>query len=506
MALTERLVINTYNKIKQKAKNYLNKGKISKGLLYTHLAGYTNYSFWLSYHDDEIENLLIKASKSIFQRNYTADNVVSGRCVMLDSLARYRGGLTVQYVNAIVAAGWKLLYITNQDIKAPHHLELGNFLNSLNGVQILEIPKKLQGKEKLQFVYDSILDYGAERAYLHCTSSDSFFPALCYALPCNMKKYYIDAADHGFRMGMKSCDYAFEFRDLGCSIAAQYRGVPKEKMLNLPFYPILDNLAFKGLPSQCDNKVIILSGGIYWKIIDKEDTFFKLCNEILKNHNNTIILFPGSGDPVYVQNKIKEFGIEDRFLLLGWRNDISELFRRADVFLNTYPHGGGTMSQYAAHTKTPILSFSPLGSCQNPVENFVCQIHQAVVSSVGETDFLREAHELIENKSYRREKAEMVYSCVLGVEKFNQYFKQMSLSGVNILPFDASKNVEILHDRLEKKIKYYNELGEYQMRIVSYMGINSITFRLEFLTPFIKQIYPKLKRVIITRGFHFNRV
>ena len=506
MALTEELVRDTYTKLKNKAAGYIKRGNIQKGLLFTHLAAYTNYSFWLSYHDDEVESLLKNAGGSIKKREYNKSNVIAGHCVLLDSMARYRGGLTVQYVNAIIAAGWNFLYITSQEINAPHHVELYNYLSSLPGVEIKEVPKKLQGTKRLQFIYNAIIDYGAERVYLHCTSSDSLFPVVGCALPSAIQKFYIDAADHGFRMGMGACDYVFEFRNLGCSIAVQYRHYPADNIFVLPYYPIMDQLEFKGLPAQSENKVIILSGGIFWKIIDKEDTFFKLCQKIIQQNPNAIILYPGGGDSSIVESKIKEYNISERFILLGWRDDISELFRHSDIFLNTYPHGGGTMSQYAAHLKKPIISYRPKGECPNPVENFVCQDHFTEVSSVGEMAFLDEAHRLINDPAYRKEKAERTYSCVLGIERFHQYFKKMSVEHQNLIPFVSDENVSMPYERLEKKLKYHNELGEYQMRLVAMAGLNSITLRGEFLKPFVRKIFPKLKRVFFTRGLHFNRV
>ena len=504
--LSESLIRDTYQKLKIRARHLIDKGNIKKGLLYTHLAAYTNYEFWLSYYDEEIEDITKEIGEFIKKRTYSVNDVIKGRCVILDSMARYRGGGNVQYVNAIVSAGWELLYITEQEMQTPDHLELFDFLKEQKAVQILEVPTKLRGVAKLQFVYDSILDFYPERIYMHITTSDVLFSAVNYALPNIIQKFFIDMADHGFRIGLKSCDYAFEFRDLGCSIISQYLHFPKDKILILPFYPIIDNLEFKGLPSQCDGKIKILSGGIYWKIVDKDDTFFRLCQKLLQQNKKAIIIFPGSGDPSFVKNKIKEYGMEERFLLIGWRDDISELFRRADIFLNTYPHGGATMCQYAAHARTPILSYSPLESCQNPVENFVCQVKQSRVSSIGEEDFLQEAHKLVEDSSYRAEKAEEVYSCILGKELFTQYFKEMSLSGNNILPFDADKNVKIPHERIDKKLNYHNQTGEYQLRLVVFGGINSITMKPQFLLPFIKKIVPKVWKVISSRGLHYNRI
>ena len=504
MAFTEQLVRETYQKLKDKANNYLSKGNIQKGELYIHLAAYTNYTFWLSYYDEEIEHLLKKTSTSIIRRD--SIDVVYGHCVMLDSIARYRGGLTVQYVNAIMAAGWNLLYITEQEIKAPHHVELYNYLIKNENIKVVEIPKSLKGQKRLQFIYDLILDFGAERIFIHSASTNVLFPTICYALPPQIEKFYVDMADHGFRMGMDACDYVFQFRSLGCSIAVKERHVPPERILYLPFYPIMDETEGKGLPKECEGKVVILSGGSFFKIVDKEDKFFKLSKELLAQNPQAIIVYPGGGDSAYVQTKLKEYGIESRFLLLGWRDDICELFRQCDIFLNTYPHGGGTMSLYAAFLRKPILSYMPDGQCSNPIEMFVCQKRTYKVSSLGDEEFLMEAQRLINVKEYRIAKAEQTYDCVMSIESFNATFKEMSISHMNCIPFKIDDFIGDTTNLTNKNIEYNKQWGEYQLRLVALAGVNSITCKKEFLKPFAKKIGPKLKQVICSRGFHFNRV
>lgn len=504
MALTEKLVRETYAKLKSMAAKNLSKGEVHKALLNTHLAAYTNYTFWLSFYDEEIEQLLKNISNTIIKKDVLG--VRPNRCVMFDSLSRYRGGLTVQYVKAIVASGWDLLYVTEQDLSAPHHVELFNFLKQFENITLVEIPKNYKGVRRLQFVYDQVLNYQAERVYIHSSSSDSLFPAVCYALPKQVQKFYIDIADHGFRMGMSACDYSFQFRSLGCSIAVQRRNINADQLLFLPFYPVMDHTVFRGIPEECKGKVLILSGGIFWKIVDGEDTFFKLCQQILEQNPQAVILYPGGGDSTYVKNKISEYGISDRFFLLGWRDDICELFRQSDIFLNTYPHGGGTMSIYAAHLKKPILSYVPDGQCSNPIEKFVCQRSNVKISSVGTQEFLFEANKLINDAEYRETKAELTYQCVIPEESFNSLFKEMSINHHNMIPFGVSDSIEDKTKQTLERIAYHNKQGEFQMRIVALAGLNSITFRSEFLKPFVKKIFPKLKRVISERGFHFNRV
>lgn len=506
MALTEQLVKDTYNKLKCKANEYLIKGRIHKALLYTHLAAYTNHTFFLSFYDKELETVLKAASDKIDKSKSIGFIPKEKRCVMLDSLSRYRGGLTVQYVKAIAATGWNLLYITEQEMQAPHHRELHVFLNAFENIKVVEVPKGLNGLSKLQFIYDIIVDYAPYRLYKHLSSSDAYFSSISYALPKEIIKYNIDIADHAFLLGFQSGDYSFEFRSLGCSIASKFREMPTNRLLLLPFFPVVDDVPFKGLPDSCNGKKIVLSGGSCYKIIDKDDTFFKLIRELIHQNPDTVIIFPYSGDDTVVRQKISKYGLTSNFILLGWRDDISALYRHADVFLNTYPHGGGTMSQYAAHLHVPILSYIPEGGCANPVEGFVCQIDNTILSSIGMDNFLSEANKLLTDIDYHKKKANSAYKCVLGNDRFYLYFRQMSITCKNIISFEIDKTVSIDKKQMDKMIDYHNRTGGYQMRLVALIGINTITCNFTYLSAFVREIIPKLTRVFKQRGFHFNRI
>ena len=130
MALTEALIKDTYDKLKIRAKLYLEQNNVQKALLYTHLAAYTNSNFFLTFYDQDLEDIVIEAGARLNKCVSGTYHPNSKRVVMVDSLSRYRGGLTVQYINAIIEAGWDLLYVTEQEINAPQRAELKSFLES----------------------------------------------------------------------------------------------------------------------------------------------------------------------------------------------------------------------------------------------------------------------------------------------------------------------------------------------------------------------------------------
>lgn len=58
---------------------------------------------------------------------------------------------------------------------------------------------------------------------------------------------------------------------------------------------------------------------------------------------------------------IKKYQLGDRFYVLGFRNDIIELFRKVDVYIGTYPIGGGLMTQIAASNNLPVVQYASPG-------------------------------------------------------------------------------------------------------------------------------------------------
>ena len=418
MQLTEGVVRDIYDKLVFKAKLFIHKGKTEKALLYTHLAAYTSHTFFLhNYFDLQLETIVKQLSLKIHKvPQYDVKNS-SVRCVMLDSLSTLKGGLTTQYIRAIASAGWSLLYITERPLKSKRHIALYKEILKFSNITILEVPTHLHGDLRFQYVYDKVVEYNPSKLYLHLSPYDPFFSAISYAIPNEITKFYIDYTDHSLALGSGSADYFFEFRSKGCSASIKYRGINKDHIFLHPCYPIMDNEPFVGLPDICKGKIIILSGGSYWKIIDEDDTYIKLAAGILKKHKNVVILFPGGGEKHYISKRLSEHKIEDRFILLPWRKDICQLFERCDIYFNTYPNGGGLMSQYAAHHSKPILSYHPVGDGPNPVETLVCQIRHTKISQYGISDFMCEADKLIEDIEYRKQQGNLINSCVFGKSK-----------------------------------------------------------------------------------------
>ena len=67
----------------------------------------------------------------------------------------------------------------------------------------------------------------------------------------------------------------------------------------------------------------------------KNHTFMiKVFNEFQKEKPNSVLLLIGQGeDEEKIKNQIKEYGLEDKIIILGVRNDVDKLMQCMDVFL-----------------------------------------------------------------------------------------------------------------------------------------------------------------------------
>ena len=295
-------------------------------------------------------------------------------------------------------------------------------LKSNSRLQYVCVPRKKKGIERSIYIYETIMDFQPENVFIHISPYSAYPAVACYALPKNIKKYWIDYTDHSFHLGTGCVDYSFEFRNIGASISARYRHLSKTQLIKLPFYSFMDDEDFKGLPSVCDGKTVILSGGNYWKIIDEEGTFFRIVKTILDECTNTVIIYAGAGNEKAVKKFLRKYDIDERFVLIGWRKDFSALFEHCDIFLCTYPVGGGLMSQFAARAAKPILAYDPNEGKET--ESLLCQKKNLDVSIENMADFIKEAKRLVSDIDYRRKRGKEMAECVLSINDFNAIFKK----------------------------------------------------------------------------------
>lgn len=470
-SLTEEKIYRLYDKYRNKAIRAFDKGRYDTCMRYLTATATTAYSFYLGYKDGKLEKLL-QALSSQLKKQTDTTSALSNKVVFYDSFSADNGGLVQQYLGALIYCHYDILYIAERSVVLCEGSAIGKMLREYGKAEMVVIPYKKEPMANSQFIYDTIMESGASKLFVHTTPTAA--PACCafYALPPSITKYKINLTDHTFWIGTGFIDYSFEFRPYGGQLSTHERGVAVSHVLHLPFYPIMNHVGFEGFPKETENKVVLFSGGAYYKIFDKEDTFFKLAKAILDTCPNVIMIYAGFGDRNFLKTKLNEYSLEGRFILIGERKDITEVFEHCDIYLNTYPVGGGLMSQYAAQLGKPLLNYFTSGTTL--VEEVVCQLKQITISDTSIDALVQRVKHLSENVDYRVSYGNEIKSCVITPERFNLLFERCMKEGTTPVPYEEIEPFEAKELDIQNKLVFENQNKGFQLGFVKTIGIAAL--------------------------------
>lgn len=455
-------------------------------------ASHLSYSFCLQYKDEVADSLVTRISDRIKRRKDLLPTDSKNKCVFFDAAAVFNGGLTNQYMEAIREAGWEVLYLTSQNMESPTRQDLKELILKNKKARIVTVPQNYRGVKRLQFMYDTIVSYGSNNVFIHIPPFSPTFIEVCAALPESINRFLINYTDSSFILGIGNADYILEMSLPGSSISRIWRHVPENRQLFLPFYPYFNEHSYQGLPACCEGKKIILSGGNYWKVMDKDETYFKICKGILDENLDAVIVYPGMGNEKPLRDLLEKYEMTDRFVLLGWRKDIAELFEHCDVHLATYPLFGGLMVLYAALKKKPILNYSPEGRLYGP-EQIVCQLDSWKFSKDSIDAVVRESKHLLSDEAYRKEEGEKLYNCCVTREWFNEHFVETIKTKNNCGPaIVIDESIDLSVTKTNDCITYHSESGIWKKRLFSYLGPLCLFVAPELTSDYVKYLFKKL--------------
>lgn len=439
------------------------------------------YTFNWKYSDEELENLLIDISHSIIFETKPFIPI-EGSVVLYDVFALDNRGLTQQYLRALISWDVEILFVfEGEDLSSSK--QILSEIKSYAKAEIFIVDSSLTKVEKIRSIYNKIIDFKPEKAFLHLHPSSVVAVSVWNALP-EVTRYQINLTDHAFWLGTKCIDYSLEFRDYGCTVSYEKRNLSKDKLLIQPYYPILDCKPFIGFPTQIPEDAIkIFTGGNYYKMYGKGGFFFKLLKTLFELSPKVVILLAGNGDDKPIKRFIAENKYENCLFLLGSRPDITHVFDKCDIYLSTYPITGGLMGQYAASLSKPILSYTSKDIACNFSEGFInwnCDLNFKITHTTLDS-FKNEALKLIENKAYRVERGVENKKHVITESEFSQHLKKLVTSHKMDRPFE---NVIVDYNSfsdlyIEMENKY---LKQFNFFVVS-------RFRFYSLVLFPKQVF-----------------
>ena len=445
--------------LKLSAYSSVKKGDTTKAIFfldaYAAIAGQFNFN----YSDFDIESLLsVIAKKSI--RTSEIISPCSDRWVLYDDFCTtYVLGL--QWLEALASTGNGILYITTRDIKKENrHKDILCSVTNYSNVTTVVIP---QGNilDRAQQVYDEIIRFKASKIILHKFSTQSTIDFVLPILPNCITKYLINLSDQTFWSGCRSIDYCLEFRPFGASVSVQRRGLKPNQLLMVPFYPANDQNSFMGFPQECsEGKIIVFSGGDYYKTLDENHTYWNLVKKLLQTYPQVVFLFATKNIPegdTEIHHFISNNSFEGRFIYLQFRPDIYQVFQHCDIYMGTCPTSGSLMSQLAAINSKPILQYYSPGTPDDETEQAICINDTITISCHDEKSFFEEADKLISDVVYRQEQGSRLKAAMMQHEQFNQLVAKTLKSNTSQFPLtEYLIDYDVLDDRW-----YYLEKAGY---------------------------------------------
>lgn len=385
------------------------------------------YNFNFMYSDSQVEDLLRKIGDDIV-KPITITQGHPNRCVLIDSFLWDNRGLSQQYLRAMMYNDMEIMVVhTNRGgaIGKDISRELKNYGKAII-VRFIENTSLLVQTEK---IVKAITEFSPNHIFLHLTPWDVVALMSLHVIT-GAKIYNINLTDHAYWMGVSFIDINLEFRPYGMTVSSEKRGLLAEQIVNLPYYPITKKVSvFDGFPYMPADSIKILTGGSLYKMMGKNDVFFRIMEKILNISPKVYILVAGFNNNKQFDDKLQNIKGKDRILQIGVRKDIDAVFQHSDIYLSTYPMMGGLMSQYAAIHAKPIIAYHDKGDVMNMVEEVV-NYYQQEFRSFTDLDAMGSyAKKIIDNPAFRQEQGKILQNGMMSEMLFNKEFSKIITNG-----------------------------------------------------------------------------
>ena len=356
----------SYAIIKRDIDNCIDKVKFSKAFSLIDTYAVLSQTINDHFYDKDIEVHLQQISKGAIGQKKNECNINDKRVIFYDQI-----GTTIclglQYLRALSRLGYEITYIFESPLRKVKPELLNEIQKICTSFYVFEEKSTIELGKRIQ---DVILKAKAPKLISHFSAEGALGMSVIYSIS-GIEKYRIVPGDHHYYLGVDGYDHFFEYRQFAIKVAHEERGIPLGKIYKLPYYPIITSFCdFQGFPKETEGKVKILAAGSEYKF-HGSNWFFETSEWILQNHENAVIIFLG-GKSSQIENFIKEKKLEGKFILAGYRKDFVECMKYVDMFLNSYPMGGGLVGLTAINLEKPVIShYEEFNALQNSIRSFL---------------------------------------------------------------------------------------------------------------------------------------
>nr|WP_304578714.1 hypothetical protein [uncultured Acetatifactor sp.] len=364
------------------------------------------------YTDRDLEDGLALIARTVQDDacNWQCDSEIA---LFYDGFGLNERGLAQIYLRALCKAK-NTYYVTYDDRKN----QIPDILKILGdaGCHVRYISRRksshLKECRELQEIVDSVRP---GHFFFYSTPDDVVGTTVLYANAGRFTRYQVNLTDHAFWLGTHCIDRCIEFRPYGVNVSMEYRGIPEDRIIMVPFYPIIHkDVEFGGFPFPvAKGQKVIFSGGSLYKTLGKGNEYYRLIEYILSEYPEAVFWYAGSGDSTEMDKLIKRF--PDRLYLTEERKDLHQVLCHCHFYLSTYPICGGLMFQYAAVAERIPLTLRN----GNITDGFLLEQNSLgiVFDDVGSVK--REIDHIMYDEEYVREKGNRLKNAVISEERFD---------------------------------------------------------------------------------------
>ncbi|MCR5233009.1 MAG: glycosyltransferase family 4 protein [Lachnospiraceae bacterium] len=467
---------NRINRIKKNITKLVKKKKYESalGMIMGLSAVLYNYNQW--YKDNFLEEQLklilekLQNKQEILKQDYKPKK---NYIVYYDGMGFDTRGLTLIYLNALCGLGYKVIYVTELSHKG-NISNIETIIKKNNGV--IEYYKIHSIVKMASEISSIILKYSPQYSFIYTTPYDVHGILAFMNNESNTTRYMINQTDHAFWLGINALDYCIEFRNYGAAISRDCRGVSKDRIFIQPFYPYVNETEeFEGYPfEKKEEDKVIFSGGALYKTIDKSDTYYKLIAYILEQDKKVKFWYAGVGDATRLYKLRNHY--PGRVFYTGERQDLYQIFKHVDMYINTYPMVGGLMMQYAAKAGIVPLTIRH----DEDGEGFLFDQESIGVEFESLEDAKKHAIQYLNNNIDRKRIGIVIQNAIISKEDFKnnlKYILNKNKSMFEIKPkvvYTERLRIEY-KERFEMREFYICFFNKYNLRgLIKYMPIAAI--------------------------------
>ena len=397
-------------KIKGAASNKIYERKWNEALSLISAAAEILYNTNLYYSDQELEDDIFQIAKELISPKLKPGNCNENVLMFYDGFGLDRRGLAQIYLKALCKLK-RVVYVTYEE--ASNRIPEITSILSKNGGEVLYL-KKTRFTKRINDLQECIECYKPKEFFFYSLPNDVVATTIMNAYQGIIRNFQINLTDHAFWLGVKPLDYCIEFRSYGANISRDYRNVPESKIVEIPFYPVINYQdEFQGFPFPVEeNKKVVFSGGSLYKTLGDGNKYYKIVQYMLEQHPDVIFWYAGTGDRTEMDRLIQKY--PNRVFLTPERSDLFQVLKHCYLYLSTYPVSGGLMFQYAASaSKVPITLRQ--GSV---TDGFLISQSKLKIQFDNMELLLRELDQLLEDPEYAQTRGEIVKNSVITEDAF----------------------------------------------------------------------------------------